>query len=135
MADKKTLLIVGVIGVGGIFFYEWWKKKQTAASSTTTASGGNSYISPGNGLTTLPATNPSASSAISANVLATVQKWGEADGRAPIKAMLAAMVPVEYNGMYDIIINAWDAGKPPTTAQQLFWDNLRTKYDPTHQVW
>jgi len=65
----------------------------------------------------------------------TVMTWAYADGRAPVKAMATALVPTEYAGMYDIIKNQWGKNAQATSAQETFWNNLRTKYDPQHKVW
>jgi hypothetical protein len=69
------------------------------------------------------------------NVWSVVQKWAQTDGRAPVLNMAAAGIISEYAGMYDIIVNAWDAGVPVNAQQTAFWDALRAKYDPTHAVW
>lgn len=132
------LLFIGLAGIGGLAYYEW-KKKQTAAGTTTvTSSSGTNYISPSPGLTTLPATsqgNTLNPSPISADVAGVVQKWGHTDGRPPVQTMLAAMVPTEYNGMYDIITNYWNKGVAVGQTQQVFWNGLRNKYDPQHISW
>lgn len=74
-------------------------------------------------------------SGITQDMYNTVMTWAHADGRAPVIAMADAMIPAEYQGMYDIINNQWGKHATATAAQIKFWDNLRTKYDPTHKVW
>ncbi len=138
---KNTLLIVGVLGIGGVVAYEWWKKNQGAASSSTaTNQTGGDYLMPPT-QSTLPATGTgttqASSTGINPTVLQAVQSWANADKRAPVLAMAAALNPTEYAGMYDIITNFWNAGVsvPYGSQQQQFWDALRKKYDPNHNVW
>lgn len=155
MAKNNTLLWVGGAGIAGLLVYEWWKGNQgTAAAVTNTAPGLNSIAPPPGSLTTelpisvantgvgmpLQLTVPNLAAAgppngIDPTVYTVVQKWGTTDGRAPVMAMLAAAVPSEYAGMYDIIVNAWDAGVQITQTQDDFWNNLRAKYDPQHLSW
>lgn len=143
MAEKKnhTLLIVGLIGIGGIIAYEWWKGSSAATATTTTAMTTtglptDGVIAPPSSAVTATAATPSIpANGIDPTVWAVVQKWGTTDGRQPILAMLAAAVPSEYAGMYDIITNYWDKNVALTQTQVDFWNNLRDKYDPTHQSW
>jgi len=72
---------------------------------------------------------------ISQAVYNKVMEWAHGDGRPPILTMAAALIPSEYNGMYDIITTQWATGAKPTLAQKTFWDDLRGKYDPTHKYW
>jgi hypothetical protein len=141
---KNTVLIVGVLGIGSIVAYEWWKKKQAGTTTTTTTTdssgtGGNYLMPPTQ--STMPATGTgttqASSTGISPTVLQAVQAWANADKRAPVLAMANALNPTEYNGMYDIITNFWNKGVKVEqgTAQQVFWDALRKKYDPNHNVW
>lgn len=132
---------MGVLGIGGVVAYEWWKKQQTVSPATTdTSSTGGDYLMPPT-QSTLPATGTgvtqTSSTGISPAVIQTVQAWANADKRAPVLAMASALVPAEYAGMYDIITNYWNAGVSVQqgTTQQKFWDGLRNKYDPNHNVW
>lgn len=141
---KDTLILLGVLGIGGIVGYEMWKKKQAAAATDTSGGSASGYLLPPT-LTTSPATNiPStpnnaaaSSNTIDPGVIATVKAWAGADGRTPVVAMANALIPSEYNGMYDIITNFWNKGVKVVTpsTQQIFWDSLRKKYDPTHSQW
>lgn len=65
----------------------------------------------------------------------TVFTWAYGDGRAPVKAMANALIPSEYQGMYNIITTQWQTGARATSAQVKIWDDLRNKYDPSHQQW
>lgn len=143
---KNTLLIVGVLGIGGVVAYEYWKKKQNPAAPTSSSGSGNNgsgYLVPPT-QSSLPATNmpsspnsPSASGGgIDPTVIHVVQGWASADGRTPVLAMAKAMIPAEYNGMYDVITNYWNKGvSAGGTPAMTFWDNLRNKYDPQHAQW
>jgi hypothetical protein len=155
--NNKTLMYVGGAGILGLLIYEWWKGNQATAVTTTTTTtlATSSAPAAGSAAVEIPQTvpnsgvsspmtillpNPAAAAAvppngIDVNTYTVVQKWGISDGRAPVLAMLAAAVPSEYAGMYDIIVNAWGANKPVTQAQTQFWDNLRNKYDPQHLSW
>lgn len=150
MAEKKTspLLWIGLAGVAGILIYEWWKGQQAAAPAATTTtptastattelpSGVETSVMTPTQLTTQQvAPSTTAPAGIDPSVYATVQQWGLGDGRGPVLAMLAANVPAEYQGMYNLIVNYWDAGVQPSADAITFWNNLRTEYDPTHQSW
>jgi hypothetical protein len=102
-----------------------------ALPATTTAEGANN---PGQTLP-VPTVVPTLPPGIDPTTYAAVQKWAQADNRAPVLTMAAAAVPSEYNGMADIILNYWDAGRPIGQTQTDFWNALRAKYDPTHQIW
>lgn len=79
---------------------------------------------------------PSTPNGIDPTVYMTVSNWVIEDGNKPPKvAMQQAAVPAEFAGMYDLITNVWDKGLQPDPEQVFFWDNLRAKYDPTHQYW
>lgn len=158
---NNTTLVVGVLIVGGFIAYEYWKGQQATATTTslpTDTSGGGAAILP---TSTTTASTPAESiitttapvptittptgpvdlngnplpSGISQNVYNKVYSWAYSDGRAPVIAMAQALIPSEYNGMYDIITTQWTTGAAPTTAQRAFWDNLRNKYDPQHKQW
>jgi hypothetical protein len=156
MPQNRTLLYIG-LALGGYLAYRWWENKQAA-----TAPGAPAPVVPPNASTLINPTNipssgiiaprgqtqvppalapisttilPTNSSSIDPQTISVVQKWANTDGRAPVLQMAAAMVPSEYAGMYDLIVNFWDAGVSPDQAHVDFWNNLRTKYDPTHQSW
>lgn len=155
MAQNRTLLYIG-LALGGYLAYRWWENKQAAApgapapvvppnastliNPTNIPSSG--VIAPRGNIQTPPALAPisttilpTSTSSIDPQTISVVQKWANTDGRGPVLQMAAAMVPSEYAGMYDLIVNFWDAGVSPDQAHVDFWNNLRTKYDPTHQIW
>lgn len=141
---KNTLLIVGVLGIGGVIAYEWWKKNQAAAAPTTNSGTGSDFLlpatqttSPATGIPSTPNNSAASTNTIDPGVQSTVVAWANADGRTPVLHMAQAMVPLEYAGMYDIITNFWNKGVTVVTpsTQQQFWDDLRKKYDPTHTQW
>ena len=156
MPQNRKLLYIGV-ALGGYLAYRWWENNKGAA-----APGAAAPVVPPNASTLINPTNipssgiiaprgqtqvppalapisttilPTAASSIDPQTISVVQKWANTDGRQPVLQMAAAMVPSEYAGMYDLIMNFWDAGVAPDQAHVDFWNNLRTKYDPTHQSW
>lgn len=131
MAKKSsTLLWVGLAGIGALVAYEWWKNKNATTATTTTTTSTTMIESS-------DASTADAPAGIDPTMYAAVQQWANADGRTPVLAMAAANNPTEYAGMYDLITNWWAKGisVPYGSQQQIFWDALRTKYDPTHQSW
>ncbi len=147
---KDTMLIVGVLLVGGFIAYEYWKGQQAATSNATDTGTGTAILptttnTPADSVVTpTPTTGTNTPVDLNGNPLPAgitqdmynkVYSWAYADGRAPVIAMANALIPSEYQGMYDIITTQWATGAPATTAQVNFWDNLRTKYDPKHKQW
>lgn len=145
MAQKNhTLLVVGLLGIGGIVAYEWWKNRTIAPVAVLDTSGTpTTAVMPVNTTTTtvqsgsgqLSTIAPATTQAIDPAVVASVQAWANQDGRAPVLAMAAAMVPSEYQGMYTLINDYWNKGIAPSQQYVDFWNNLRSKYDPTHTSW
>lgn len=72
---------------------------------------------------------------ITQQVYNTVYGWAKSDGRIPVMQFAAALIPSEYNGLYDLITNDWNKSGMATPPQVAFWDNLRKKYDPNHVSW
>jgi hypothetical protein len=161
MAQKNhTGLIIGIAVIGGFVAYEWWKGQQAGGTTTTT----NVQDTAGGGTTSLPVSTVAVantpvetiSNAVQASIPPTgpvdingnplpsgitqevynkVYSWAHSDGRAPVITMAQAMIPAEYNGMYDIITTQWTTGVAATPAQVKFWNDLRDKYDPQHKQW
>jgi hypothetical protein len=98
--------------------------------SVTTANAGNAPVT--QNVTTDGTPLPAG---ITQDMYNKVMTWAYADGRGPIKVMANNLIPSEYAGMYDIIVNQWGANAKATAAQTKFWNDLREKYDPTHKVW
>lgn len=136
MAQKKSAFLwIGLAGIAAVAGYEIYKSKQTAATDTGSTGPINTYPTTDTGSNNNYVTQPAASTGIDPAVYSIVQNWGLEDGRAGVQKFLAANIPAEYNGMYDIIFNYWDKGVPVGDAQTTFWNNLRTKYDPQHLTW
>lgn len=143
MAKNKLFLYAG-LGLGGYLVYRWWKGKRTALPSgaAPAPSGPASTLTnpthiPSSGviappLTVVPsgstAAPPPTAGGIDPAVASVVQKWAQTDGRPPVLAMAAAMVPSEYAGMYSVIVNFWDKNIAPDANAVTFWNNLRAKY-------
>jgi hypothetical protein len=151
---NKTLLVLAGFGLAGFGVYEYLKKKNSTVLIDDTGQPVNtpySNLLPGSTTTTVttpskttqtpgrpfaPAGNTSDgndwvgtdNTPITSAVSTTVMQWVNADGSPPIRAMGAARIPSEFNGMYAIIQGGWN----PTPDQRTFWNNLVAKYDPNH---
>ena len=154
MANKKHSLL-WIIGLGGAGYliYDWWKNKQstppattsttqqmTDTQPTTTIQPPVSQLAPISQSAAVLQTQPVDLSGkplptgISQDMYNTVYEWAISTGKPPIKTMANALIPSEYQGMYNLIKNVWPSGSA-TAEGTAFWNQLRTKYDPLHQWW
>jgi hypothetical protein len=153
--------LLWLLGLGAVGYYLYSKTATTTTTTTTligpTDTTGDgiatpvtapAIVNPTNtiitaAVPTTPTVNASAvdlsgvtlPAGISQEVYNKVMSWAHSDGRPPVLTMAAALIPAEYNGMYNIITTQWATGMQATLLQKTFWDDLRAKYDPTHKYW